>query len=242
MTSETAIGVKGAASKIAALVMAIALAAGLGGCRLDEEKTVSGGAAGNGTDGGSVTNPPTTGTGNAPPTIAGTPITTAKVSLPYAFQPTARDSNGDRLTFSIQGKPVWATFNSTTGSLQGTPPAGSNGTFTGVQITVSDGKASTALPPFSITVVDPVVGSAELAWQPPTSNEDGTPLADLSGYVIRYGKAPGALEQSVRITNAGTTMYVVENLVEGTWYFSLSSVNASGLESRPTRYVSKTIS
>jgi hypothetical protein len=36
-------------------------------------------------------------------------------------------------------------------------------------------------------------------------------------------------------------MYVVENLMEGTWYFSLSSLNSAGVESRPTGYVSKTI-
>jgi hypothetical protein len=46
----------------------------------------------------------------------------------------------------------------------------------------------------------------------------------------------------VRIDNVGVTMHVVDNLVEGTWYFSLSSVNAAGVESRPTGYVSKTIS
>ena len=110
-----------------------------------------------------------------------------------------------------------------------------------MQISVDDGKATTSLPAFTISVVDPVIGSAELAWQPPTTNEDGTTLSDLSGYVIRYGKTAGALDQSIKVTNAGTTMYVVENLIEGTWYFSLSSVNAAGVESRPTGYVSKTI-
>jgi hypothetical protein len=87
-----------------------------------------------------------------------------------------------------------------------------------------------------------MVGSAELAWQPPMANEDGSALTDLSGYVIRYGKTAGALDQSIRISNPGTTAYVVDQLIEGTWYFTLSSVNAAGVESRPTGYVSKTIS
>jgi hypothetical protein len=99
----------------------------------------------------------------------------------------------------------------------------------------------TAMSPFSISVVDPIVGSAELSWMPPTLNEDGSVLDDLSGYVIRYGKTAGALDLNVRIDNPGTTAYVLENLVEGTWYFALSSVNAMGVESRPTGYVSKTI-
>jgi hypothetical protein len=230
-----------ASSKLVAMLAVMAVAtSGLTGCKLDDEKDKSSGTTDGGTSGGIVT-PPPAGT-NTAPTITGAPVTTAKISLPYSFQPVARDANGDRLTFKIQGKPSWATFSSSTGRLAGTPPEGSNGTFTGIQITVSDGSLTTTMAPFSISVVDPVVGSAELAWQPPTENEDGTPLADLSGYVIRYGKSAGALEQSVRIMNPGTTMYLVENLIEGTWYFSLSSVNGSGVESRPTGYVSKTIS
>jgi hypothetical protein len=230
-----------AGSKSAAMLMLTALLAlGLTGCKLDEDKDRSSGTTDGGTSGGIVT--PPTSTENKAPTITGAPVTTAKISLPYSFQPIARDPNGDRLTFKVQGKPSWATFSTSTGRLAGTPPEGSNGTFTGIQITVSDGSLTTTMAPFSISVVEPAVGSAELAWQPPTENEDGTPLADLSGYVIRYGKSAGALDQSVRISNPGTTMYLVENLIEGTWYFSLSSVNGSGVESRPTGYVSKTIS
>ena len=239
--SGKAVGMSG--SKFASLALSVMLAASLAGCKWGNTKT----AAAPATGGGTVTTPttpttPTTSTGNSAPTISGTPVTMAKISLPYSFQPSASDPDGDKLTFEIKSKPDWATFDVNTGRLEGTPPAGSNGTFNGVQIIVSDGKTTTAMNAFSISVVDPVVGSAELAWQPPTTNEDGTPLADLSGYVIRYGKTAGALDKSVRITNAGTTMYVVDNLIEGTWYFSLSSVNASGVESRPTGYVSKTIS
>jgi hypothetical protein len=230
-----------ASSKLVAMLALAAVAtSGLTGCKLDSDKDGFNLIRDGGTSGGPP--PPSGSTANKAPTITGAPVTTAKISLPYSFQPVARDADGDRLTFKIQGQPSWATFSTSTGRLEGTPPTGSNGTFTGIQITVSDGDLSTAMAPFSISVVDPVVGSAELAWQPPTENEDGTPLADLSGYVIRYGKSAGALEQSVRITNPGTTMYLVENLIEGTWYFSLSSVNASGVESRPTGYVSKTIS
>jgi hypothetical protein len=226
-----------AGSKSAAMLMLTPLLAlGLAGCKLDSDKNGFPLIRDLGTS-----SPSGTGANNAP-TITGAPVTTAKISLPYSFQPVAQDANGDRLTFLIQSKPSWATFNSSTGLLAGTPPEGSNGTFTGIQITVSDGKVSTALAAFSISVVEPVVGSADLAWQPPTENEDGTPLSDLSGYVIRYGKSAGALDQSVRLTNPGTTMYIVENLIEGTWYFSLASVNAAGVESRPTGYVSKTIS
>jgi hypothetical protein len=233
MMYEWANGTGTTGNRLATLALALVLGVGLAGCKLDSEKSDDAG-------GGSGTNPPSSGS-NTAPTISGTPVTTAKTTLPYSFQPNAQDVDGDRLTFSIQSKPDWTTFDPASGQLQGVPPAGSNGTYTGVQITVSDGSTTTALAPFSITVTDPIVGSAELAWQPPMANEDGSTLTDLSGYVIRYGKTAGALDQSIRITNPGTTAYVVDQLIEGTWYFTLSSVNASGVESRPTGYVSKTI-
>jgi hypothetical protein len=222
-------------ARVAACVLILSQA----GCFDDEEKaTDTGGISNGGTSNGGT---PPTSIGNRAPTLSGSPATTAKISLTYTYQPTARDPDGDRLTFSIAGKPNWATFSTSTGRLQGTPTAGSEGTFTGIQITVSDGKSTTSTAPFSIDVVEAVVGSAELSWQPPTVNDDGSPLVDLSGYVIRYGRNIGALDQSVTIANPGTTMYVLENLIEGTWYFSLSALNGAGVESRPTGYVSKTI-
>ncbi len=110
-----------------------------------------------------------------------------------------------------------------------------------MQIIVSDGVNVSALAPFNISVLEAKTGSAELAWEPPTANDDGTPLSDLAGYVIRYGRNMGTLDQSIRIDNAGATMYVIDSLVEGTWYFSLSAVNRAGEESMPTGYVSLAI-
>ena len=66
-------------------------------------------------------------------------------------------------------------------------------------------------------------------------------MSDLAGYVIRDGRNMGALDQSIQIDNAGATMYVIDSLVEGTWYFSLSAVSRAGEESMPTGYVSLAI-
>lgn len=237
MSAQFAI-VRGAPTQIlrfggATLLLLLALA--LGGC--------------NGSGGGnSVTNPvsisPTPGTSNTngAPTIDGAPTTTAKSSLPYSFKPNASDPNGDPLSFQIQGKPDWASFDTTTGLLSGTPPQGLVGTYANIQITVSDGKNTAKLPAFSLSVVPPSIGSAALNWEAPTTNEDGSPMTDLSGYVIRYGRDPASLDQQIRIGNPGMTSYVVDNLIEGTWFFSLSSLNGQGIESRPTGVVSKAIS
>lgn len=45
---------------------------------------------------------------NRAPTISGKPATSATVGKSYTFQPTARDPDGDKLTYSISNKPAWA--------------------------------------------------------------------------------------------------------------------------------------
>ena len=179
---------------------------------------------------------------NHAPTISGTPVTVAKTSVAYYFQPTASDVDGDTLTFQISGRPSWASFNASNGALYGTPGDSAAGTYSGIQIRVSDGKVEAALPTFSITVSPPVVGSAKLSWRAPTQNEDGTPLTDLAGYVVRYSKNPGNLDQNVTVSSSSVTTIVIDNLPEGTWFFTVSSVNAGGVESAPTVTVSKIIS
>ncbi len=183
--------------------------------------------------------PPVTPPANHAPTIAPAPITTATIGQLYTFQPTASDADGDRLTFAIINKPDWATFNTGTGRLVGTPDA-STGALLTVPISVSDGKATASMD-LRIDVVEPTVGSVTLRWQAPLTNEDGTPLTDLAGYVIRYGLVKSALDQSVQVNDSGATSYTVGNLTAGKWFFTMTSVNSSGTESKPTGYVSKTI-
>jgi hypothetical protein len=70
-----------------------------------------------------------------------------------------------------------------------------------------------------------------LAWQPPTTNTNGTPITDLAGYKIHYGTASGNYTQVVSVDNGGLSRYVVENLPKGTYYFALSAYNSQGVES-----------
>lgn len=75
------------------------------------------------------------------------------------------------------------------------------------------------------------MGSTTLSWQPPVQNTDGTPLFDLSGYRIYWGSESGQYTESVTINNPGLTMYVVENLMAGDYYFVSTALNAAGIES-----------
>lgn len=85
------------------------------------------------------------------------------------------------------------------------------------------------------------LGSATLSWLPPTEFTDGSYLHNLGGYRIHYGTESGDYDSVIEIDNAGITSYVVEGLTSGTYYFSISAVTTSGLESAPSAEASKTI-
>ncbi len=167
---------------------------------------------------------------NAAPTIAGSPLKSAQVGVAYSFKPTAADANKDALTFSVQNKPSWATFNTTTGQLSGTPnTAGVTGN---ILISVSDGKASAALAGFTITVaVAPppsTGGSAMISWSPPTTYTDGSTMSNLAGYRVHYGQSASALNSVATVNNAGVASYTVEGLTPGVWYFAVSAYTSEG--------------
>lgn len=108
----------------------------------------------------------------AAPVISGTPAAVVNAGNAYSFVPRARDADGDSLTFSIVNKPVWATFNATTGKLAGTPTRAQIKLYTGIKIQVTDKKTPpVALPVFSINVVNvaPVISG-----KPLTQIEAGT--------------------------------------------------------------------
>lgn len=179
---------------------------------------------------------------NRAPRISGQPASNVSPSQTYTFQPSASDPDGDSLTFSAANLPQWLKLNPSSGRLSGTPTAADIGTYSDIVITVSDGEASASLPAFSITVTDAATGTATLSWSPPTQNEDGSPLTDLRGYEIRYGQDPSSLSTTISLSNPSLSIYVVENLSSGTWYFAVAAVNSEGVTSSLSNVVSKTIS
>lgn len=185
--------------------------------------------------------PPPPSPTNRAPTISGTATPAVNASSPYSFTPSAADADGDTLAFTIQNKPAWATFNTATGRLSGTPSASDVGTYSNIRITVSDGEASTTLSAFSIAVTSVSNGSATLSWTAPTENTDGSTLSNLAGYRIRYGTSATALTQTIVISNASVTTYVVEDLAPSTWFFAVTAVTSTGTESIHSNVASKQI-
>jgi len=178
---------------------------------------------------------------NGVPVVSGSPETAATAGSTYTFQPSAYDPDGDPIEYRVENKPAWAAFDVRTGRLSGTPSNADVGSYANIVISVSDGKLTAALAAFTITVSDTQLGAAILTWLPPTENTDGSPIDDLAGYRIRYGRQAGELTELQSIPNPGITSVVVENLASGTWYFAVSAYNSSGVESEYSNLAHKTI-
>jgi hypothetical protein len=203
-----------------------ALASGCGG---------SGGSSQTGTpatlnDTGSATNPPT---------ITGTPTTSVVVGTTYSFQPSASDTTGDALTFSIQNKPAWAAFDAGSGLLTGMPSASDVGTSQPITITVADGSAQAQLAAFTIQVIaapaspppatnhpptlsgtpaTSVQAGAHYVFQPSASDVDGNVLVfsveNLPGWAS-FSTKTGALSGTPATANVGTYSNIVINVSDG---------------------------
>lgn len=177
---------------------------------------------------------------NRAPTISGTPATAVNVGSIYNFAPTAVDMDGNAMIFSITNKPVWATFNATTGRLSGTPTAANVGTYGNIVIRVSDGRNSTVLPSFSIRVngttsATPITRNVTLRWVAPAARSNGTALSlsQIAGYRIRYGTSAGNYTQSA-MNRDGDTAHTVQGLSAGTYYFVINTIDTGGRESNYT--------
>src|SRR5262249_11574534 len=129
--------------------------------------------------------------------------------------------------------PSWAKFDTSTGTLSGTPTANQLGEYGGITISLLADNSTVSLPAFTITVAttDSQANAVTLSWDPPTANADGTALVDLKGYKVHYGPTSRSYSKTVEVSNPGLTTYVVDNLPTGTYYFAVTAYNSTGVES-----------
>lgn len=184
---------------------------------------------------------------NRAPVIAVTGEAYAEVGVTYEYQPVANDPDGDTLAFTAANLPPWASISQTSGRITGTPGENDVGAYELITITVADAGRQTITDPFTITVVASSVaaaansGVASLQWEAPPSKVDGSPLDDLAGYRILYGRTADDLDQSVLIPDPAAREFEFTTLATGVWYFMVVAVNANGLEGPPSTPAMKTI-
>src|SRR5262249_44453834 len=151
-----------------------------------------------------------------------TPQSTASVGAAYSFIPAATDADvGATLTFGSANAPPWATFDSATGELRGTPGPGDVGSYPDIVIYVSDGYFTQPLLPFTITVVQPnrapaisgvpagsVAAGAPYSFTPAAIDPDtGTTLTfsiNTTPAWATFDAATGRLQGTPVTANAGT--------------------------------------
>jgi hypothetical protein len=185
---------------------------------------------------------------NVAPLISGTPATTVQAGSAYSFRPAAWDEDGDPITYQISGKPTWATFSTANGTLSGTPTSAAVGTYSNIVISATDGRSTTPMPAFSITVTAAANNAPTISGTPATSVQAGTgywfaPTAsDPDGDTITwsitnkpswatFSIANGQLYGTPTAANVGTYSNIVISVNDGNATTSLPafSINVTGV-------------
>jgi len=73
----------------------------------------------------------------------------------------------------------------------------------------------------------------DLAWQAPTTNEDGSPLSDLAGYLVYYGTVSGVYSPPIDVGNSTSHLFSIsdQEALGRTYYFAVTARDTSGNES-----------
>jgi len=177
---------------------------------------------------------------NSAPSISGTAPLQITAGNAYRFTPTVSDADGDSLSFSISGLPRWASFDSSTGKLSGTPKSGDVGTYSNIYISVTDGTDSTSVGPFAIVVVADTSNSApsisgtaatqvtagnNYGFTPNTNDADGDTLTFSISGLPRWASldtTTGALSGKPQSGDVGTYSNIVITVTDGSASASLT--------------------
>ncbi len=113
--------------------------------------------------------------------------------------------------------------------------------FAGASLSGCGGSGSssdgTVTPPPPPPPPPPTTPSVTIAWDAPTTNEDGTPLTDLAGIRVYYGTSSGQYDESLDVI--GSDIVTIGDLIQGaTYYIAISAFDTSGYESDLTNEIS----
>lgn len=179
------------------------------------------------TNNGSLSNPSnityTASATNNPPSFSGTiPTQSGTIGVAFTLNTASYFSDSDTLTYSKLGTwPAGVDINSTTGSVTGTPSQ--SGSFTGLQVRVTDTASQTATSnTFSFTVAAAATGSL-VCTTGLELKTNAVAAANLTGLNVRiYNTTTGALAHSITngTTNSNGAWATIThaNIIAGTVY------------------------
>jgi hypothetical protein len=84
-------------------------------------------------------------------------------------------------------------------------------------------------------------GTATVSWEAPATQANGDMVGLLAGYRIYFGNTSGQYSYSVFVPGGTAAGGTVAGLTTGTWYFTVSAVDARGYESSLGYEMSKTL-
>lgn len=90
-----------------------------------------------------------------------------------------------------------------------------------------NGVGGTTLEIVSVQVANEATANASLNWQPPTTNEDGSKLEGLAGYIIYYGMESQFYTDNVEVNVSHISGYDL-TLTPGTYYVAMRAVGVGG--------------
>ncbi|MBB1424745.1 tandem-95 repeat protein, partial [Pseudoalteromonas sp. SG43-7] len=178
---------------------------------------------------------------NDVPVISGSPTVSVSEKITYSFAPTATDTEGDNLTFSISNKPSWLSFDSSTGLLSGTAVNSDVGVYSNIVLSVSDGMGTASLPAFNLTVINvndaPTIGGVPAlnvdqdtpySFTPTASDIDGDSLTfSISNKPswANFDSSTGQLSGMPSNDDVGVNNNIIISVSDGAITTALSSFN-----------------
>lgn len=148
------------------------------------------------------------------PKISGVPATSIVAGHHYVFTPKASGPTGYPLTFSITGKPAWASFSRVSGQLVGAPTAANVGRYSNIIISVSDGVKRASLAPFAISVTTGgTTNGPTISGTPSTTATAGTAYAFTPKATAPAGMA---ISFSVKNKPAWASFSIASGKISGT--------------------------
>jgi hypothetical protein len=239
----------GAARRVCLAILGSALALALAACGDDSgsgpfsSPSSTASSSTTSSSGGTSSSSATT-TANAP-AISGTPHAAVVLGESYDFTPVARAPSGASLSFQVTNLPPWASFNTATGQITGTPTSKDLGIYANIKISVNDGTTTVSLPAFSITVVAPLtvagnpattaVVGANYLFEPTTNAPPGSTLtfsaSNLPAWLALNAKSG---ELSGTPTESGTFPDIVVSANDGAQTSSLPAFTLTVSNALPT--------
>jgi hypothetical protein len=161
-----------------------------------------------------------------PPVITSAPVATLVVGVSGSF--VLQASGSPAPVFSVTGLPTWATLNSATGVLSGTPPSAAGAPFT-LSLTASNGVAPAATQSFTLNVQF-TSGAPVITSQPVSQSVN--PGATVAFSVVATGAAPFAYQwkkDGVAIPQATGASYSIASAVaEDAGRYTVVIINPEG--------------